>query len=1190
MAVEDIEKRVRAMTGKKDIPDDKQQAAFQSAQNELVRINSERQNNLALTNAEANADAQVNETLLQAGEMASMGSPAVQQQVESMNPQTQAVLSKYGLGKPRVQRTQGREVKVTPQKVQITNNNITNTTNNVSVPPANVGGPVQGRTLAVKQSDPEQARFKTWIQSAFARQNAKAAQREKEYQRKEWSLSRSANKMMKYLSDLGSNISEKLNPNRMASTIGGQFRTMLFLFGTMFLAKHWKRVIEIGASIEKFFLGAKGEAADGKGRGRSGFAKMLISVFGGDPNGKDGILDSLGKFFWNPSGNGGKGVFDLLLLKIKMFFQEGAEAVKKLELPKIDLDKPLNSLGDLFKYLGNVISCLFTGSEGLKSAISGELKSKGAKSQTGEDESGDKLSWVNGKDESIWTSKKFDKKLGADELKQIGRVGLGEAGVNYGDFASERNNINYLKGIDTDSNGNLTGTVGSTLRQSSAISSMITDKNSINTVGVLTGLRNIEKAVLDNKAKYGNTAMGVAVEDKSFFTNLGLSEEDIKDLIKSGDIKTQKFKYVVDKKTPDELKRELEINGGDPVLAGANGAARGMINSAIGKHSLIGTIVGIAGGAALCFLPGGQIAAVPIITSALTGGTAGYLLGKAYDDPKVQGVLDFSKAVIKSKDTAEWVIRMVPATDKRPGLYFNEEDGTLSDKPLTGRRRRTASSQIVEKYTVTENALNKIKEKLGLRQFDKNGNLIKNLPFDETNTLSLDSTKSFLENSHLIRSGKLPKNNDYDLSKLSSIREIDELHQQNSIKFNNELRESRMYKGFNNAVEMGSNLVKGLGNMIGFDYDSKSWSAPNSLPDYSSISKGGSNEGKVFISKEERDRRILEAMNHLMKEHGFSPEQAAGMVGNFIRESGMNNDIYNFGGGADYGLAQWLSKDRVNNFEKAFGKPIYGSSFEDQLRFVDWELNNTHKAGKNAIKNSRTLEEAAANTLGYYEFSAGPEKALRALDSANSKWIDNAGEKSMKSGISYAKLALEVYKSKEGKVENTQQSTTSPDTSGTYTAQNITEPENYVERIPSSANYTTYDWNSSNSSFSNWNGDNEALAMAAKNASSTVTPDSATPTNASYNSYSSYDTPSANTARELVANNDMTEIAKGISGKISTLNENIKVLQTGQLAQAESINNLSAAIGNIQINVNAGGQQKSPVQSATGVPYQAKWG
>lgn len=1185
MAVEDIEKRVRAMTGKKDIPDDKQQAAFQSAQNELVRINSERQNNLALANAEANADAQVNETLLQAGEMASMGSPAVQQQVESMNPQTQAVLSKYGLGKPRVQRTQGREVKVTPQKVQITNNNITNTTNNVAVPPANIGGPVQGRTLAIKQEDPGQARFKTWIQSAFAKQNAKAAQREKEYQRREWSLSRSANKMMKYLSDLGSNISEKLNPNKMAATVGGQFKTILFLFGTMFLAKHWKKVIEIGASIEKFFLGAKGEAADGKGRGRSGFAKMLISVFGGDPNGKDGILDSLGKFFWNPSGNGGKGVFDLLLLKIKMFFQEGAEAVKKLELPKIDLDKPLNSLGDLFKYLGNVISCLFTGSEGLKSAISGELKSKGAKSQTGEDESGDKLSWVNGKDESIWTSKKFDKKLGADELKQIGRVGLGEAGVNYGDFASERNNINYLKGIDTDSNGNLTGTVGSTLRQSSAISSMITDKNSINTVGVLTGLRNIEKAVLDNKAKYGNTAMGVAVEDKSFFTNLGLSEEDIKDLIKSGDIKTQKFKYVVDKKTPDELKRELEINGGDPVLAGANGAARGMINSAIGKHSLIGTIVGIAGGAALCFLPGGQIAAVPIITSALTGGTAGYLLGKAYDDPKVQGALDFSKAVIKSKDTAEWVIRMVPATDKRPGLYFNEEDGTLSDKPLTGRRRRTASNQIVEKYTVTENALNKIKEKLGLRQFDKNGNLTKNLPFDETNTLSLDSTKSFLENSHLIRSGKLPKNNDYDLSKLSSIREIDELHQQNSIKFNNELRESRMYKGFNNVSEGIGSAVNWLTHKFNAD----------KLTGYKHISEKESKENT---------KKVVD----FFTAKGYTPEQASGIAGVLHYESGgMNPASENLaekakgwktkGGFGNFGrgLAQW-SNERIDNFAN-WHKSKYGESLppnevsiDKQLEFI-WREMQSRPGLLKALKDSTTTNEAVDAWVRGYENGGSDLANVYSINSTYAKH-GNSWEKMMETRVPRAEGILqEFFKNRDSNDSNmdSNSESISPDSSGIYTAQNINTPTNYVERLPSSgsSDYTAYNWNSPNSSLF---GSNE-LEMATKNITTSVSPSSISPTSSLYNyDVENSSTPSIATAKELVANNDMTEIAKGISGKISTLNENIKVLQTGQLAQAESINNLSAAIGNIQINVNAGGQQKSPVQSATGVPYQAKWG
>ena len=253
MAAEDIENKVKKMSSQKP-EDGKDLQQLQEAQNQIVQINAERQGNLQTARLENNADAANNETMSQAVEMAALGGlgsgAAVQQQVQAMNPQTQAVLGKYGLGQPKVQRTSSRSVQVTPQKITINNNTTNTTTNNVAVPAANIGGPVQGRTLAVKQNPDEgQARFKTWISNAFAKQNQQAAAREKEYQRREWSLTRSTNKLMKHLSDLGKSVSERLDPKRMASTVGGQFKTILFLFGTMFLAKNWKRIIKFAANV-----------------------------------------------------------------------------------------------------------------------------------------------------------------------------------------------------------------------------------------------------------------------------------------------------------------------------------------------------------------------------------------------------------------------------------------------------------------------------------------------------------------------------------------------------------------------------------------------------------------------------------------------------------------------------------------------------------------------------------------------------------------------------------------------------------------------------------------------------------------------------------------------------------------------------------------------------------------------------
>lgn len=99
---------------------------------------------------------------------------------------------------------------------------------------------------------------------------------------------------MKHLSDLGKSVSERLDPRKLASSVGGQFKTILFLFGTMFLAKHWKRIVKFAANVESFLFGEVNPNDPKAPRGRSGFSKMLISLFGGDPNSnKSTILGSL---------------------------------------------------------------------------------------------------------------------------------------------------------------------------------------------------------------------------------------------------------------------------------------------------------------------------------------------------------------------------------------------------------------------------------------------------------------------------------------------------------------------------------------------------------------------------------------------------------------------------------------------------------------------------------------------------------------------------------------------------------------------------------------------------------------------------------------------------------------------------------------------------------------------------------
>ena len=409
-------------------------------------------------------------------------------------------------------------------------------------------------------------------------------------------------------------------------------------------------------------------------------------------------------------------------------------------------------------------------------------------------------------------------------------------------------------------------------------------------------------------------------------------------------------------------------------------------------------------------------------------------------------------------------------------------------------------------------------------------------------------------------------------------RDIKRNSEKRDAELDKKIEESPMMNGF----EFASNGIKGIYNNIKGYFNSSS--EPLRDPE--------------VISDAEYKNRIVKVMDFAIKELGMTKEQAAGLAGNFMRESGMKTTAKNPGSPAT-GLAQWLgvrkkafehsgefSEKEISAGWKYYdgpgsGKPLANASFEDQLRFVKWEMENipAYKKGLEKIKSSKDHQEAAANVFGYYEFSAGPEGAVKNMIEHGQNGLD-----SLNKGINFAGDALLTYNSHK-EIDNNKQSTSS-NNSEIYTAQNISMPDNYVEQSPLSnslSNYTAYDWNaSSNNSFGS-----DALAEATRNISSSVNPSSVTPSsNISISEYTTDSTPSINTAKGLIANNDMTEIAKGISGKIGILNENIKVLQTGQLAQAESINNLSAAIGNIQINVNTGGQQKTPVQSATGIPYR----
>lgn len=77
------------------------------------------------------------------------------------------------------------------------------------------------------------------------------------------------------------------------------------------------------------------------------------------------------------------------------------------------------------------------------------------------------------------------------------------------------------------------------------------------------------------------------------------------------------------------------------------------------------------------------------------------------------------------------------------------------------------------------------------------------------------------------------------------------------------------------------------------------------------------------------------AVQYLMVKHGLSLQQAAGIVGNGVHESGLDPTALNPAGGGQgaQGAFQWRG-DRIKEFETRFKKPLRSASLEEQLDFL----------------------------------------------------------------------------------------------------------------------------------------------------------------------------------------------------------------------------------------------------------------
>lgn len=138
---------------------------------------------------------------------------------------------------------------------------------------------------------------------------------------------------------------------------------------------------------------------------------------------------------------------------------------------------------------------------------------------------------------------------------------------------------------------------------------------------------------------------------------------------------------------------------------------------------------------------------------------------------------------------------------------------------------------------------------------------------------------------------------------------------------------------------------------------------------------------------------------------GWSRNQAIGIAANLKQESEFRPDAVGDGGNA-YGVAQW-HPDRQANFSNAMGKNIRGSSLDDQLKFLTYEMTKgAEKGAGNRLKGAESAAEAAAIVSKYYERPLAQAKEMH-----HRAGIANGLAKSLGDSIpTFAKMAVESAK------------------------------------------------------------------------------------------------------------------------------------------------------------------------------------
>ena len=334
---------------------------MQSAQNQLLQIQAGRNQNLLEQRMADNSIAEQNALMRQAAELSAMGGNM------QVNQATQNAMGRYGL--------QPRTISSSKQTQQRTGNGviINNNTTNITTVPANIGGPLQGRPLQFQagSSAAESNKFKDWINKAFDKQNEQAKKREREYNRRETSLTKSSNKIMRKLEEFSRDITKKLDPRNIGRTVGGQIGTIFKLFGIGYLAANTGKILDGIKSFtdktKELFSWIKGDKKETpeflKNLGETLSVSFGRAFFGNKVN-EDEIKQH--GIFWGFYNKDGTGVLNQFLTALGDKIAERAKlASSQAKMGNISITKPAEAIKELGRYLTEYFSLLIGGEKAL---------------------------------------------------------------------------------------------------------------------------------------------------------------------------------------------------------------------------------------------------------------------------------------------------------------------------------------------------------------------------------------------------------------------------------------------------------------------------------------------------------------------------------------------------------------------------------------------------------------------------------------------------------------------------------------------------------------------------------------------------------------------------------------------------------------------------------------------------------